>query len=304
MAGFIIPNEAVMKMKHKTDNNSLSLELKDGRQLGFAEYGDPDGQPIFYFHGLPGSRLEAGHLHEVAATNNIRLIGLDRPGMGLSSAEPKRSILSWVADVEAFADSMGIAKFSIIGHSGGAPFVAACAYRIPHRLNGAAIVSGMAPFENPEATASLARGQRLVNSIIKVIPWVANLMMKLIFIMLNKPGMLKQMLKQMPEVDQLVFREPESSKAIIDATKEAFRSGVSGMSQEIVLTLKPWGFKLENITYPITIWQGGMDKQAPEMHARIYAKVIPNANLTFFKDEGHLSILKNHGEEILRRICL
>lgn len=302
MAGFIFPNEAVMIMKHKTEYNSL--ELKDGRQLGFAEYGDPDGQPIFYFHGLPGSRLEASHLHEVAVANSFRLIGLDRPGMGLSSIELKRSILSWAADVEAFADWMGIDKFSIIGHSGGAPFVAACAYIMPQRLNGAAIVSGMAPFENPEATASLARGQQIVNSIIKTIPWVANIMMKLTFLMLNKPGMLKQMLKQMPEVDQLVFREPESSKAIIDATKEAFRNGVFGTSQEILLTLKPWGFKLENIKYPITIWQGGMDKQAPEMHARIYAKLIPNANLTFFKDEGHLSILKNYGEEILQSICL
>jgi pimeloyl-ACP methyl ester carboxylesterase len=98
MAGFIIPNEGVKKMKHKTENNSFYLELKDGRQLGFAEYGDQDGQPIFYFHGLPGSRLEAGHLHEIAVANNYRLIGLDRPGMGLSSIEPKRSILSWVVE--------------------------------------------------------------------------------------------------------------------------------------------------------------------------------------------------------------
>lgn len=304
MAGFIIPNEAVIIMKHKTDNNSLSLELKDGRQLGFAEYGDPDGQPIFYFHGLPGSRLEAGHLHEVAAANNIRLIGLDRPGMGLSSMEPKRSILSWADDVEAFADSMGINKFSIIGHSGGAPFVAACAYIMPHRLNGAAIVSGMAPFENPEATASLARGQRIVNSIIKTMPWVAAVMMKLSFIMLNKPNMLKKMTQQMPEVDQLFFSNPESGKAIINATKEAFRNGVGGVSQEIILTLKPWGFNLDNINVPVTIFQGGQDKQAPEMHAKIYAKLIPNANSVFFKDEGHISILQNHGGEILQRICL
>jgi pimeloyl-ACP methyl ester carboxylesterase len=304
MAASIVPNEVVTIMKPKTENNSLSLELKDGRQLGFAEYGDPDGKPIFYFHGLPGSRLEAGHLHEVAVANSFRLIGLDRPGMGLSSIEPKRSILSWVADVEAFADFMSIDKFSIIGHSGGAPFVAACAYKIPHRLNGAAIVSGMAPFEIPEVTASLALGQQIVNRIINAIPWVANLMMKLTSIMLNKPSMLKQMLKQMPEVDQLVFREPESSKAIIDATKEAFRSGVYGTSQEIVLTLKPWEFKLENITHPISIWQGGLDKQAPEMHAKIYAKLVPNGNLMFFKDEGHLSILKSQGEEILRHVCL
>src|SRR3990167_2420836 len=49
-------------------------------------------------------------------------------------------------DVEMFADCLGINKFSIVGHSGGAPFVAACAYKIPYRLYGTAIVSGPAPF--------------------------------------------------------------------------------------------------------------------------------------------------------------
>ena len=288
-------------MNYKAEKNTFILQ--DGRQLGFAEYGTTGGQAILYFHGLPGSRLEAGHLHEIAVANNIRLIGLDRPGMGLSSIDHKRTILSWAADVEDFADSLGINKFSIVGHSGGAPFVAACAYRLPHRLNGAAIVSGMAPFEIPEATASLTLGQRIINRIIKLIPWVANLFMKLIFIMLNKPNMLKQMLKQMPKVDQQIFKDPESSQAIINATKEAFRNGVAGVSQEINLTLKPWEFYLEDINFPITIWQGGQDKQTPEMHAKIYAQLMPRAKLTFFKHEGHLSILRNHGEEILQSIC-
>ena len=117
-------------------------------------------------------------------------------------------------------------------------------------------------------------------------------MMKLTFIMLNKPGMLKQMLKQMPEVDQLVFREPESSKAIIDATKEAFLGEVFRHFKNSV-NPPPWGFKLEDITYPITIWQGGMDKQAPEMHARIYAKLIPNANLTFLKMRAFIDTQKS-----------
>jgi hypothetical protein len=63
------------------------------------------------------------------------------------------------------------------------------------------------------------------------------------------------------------------------------------------------GFKLESITYPITLWQGGTDKQAPEMHARIYAKLVPNDKLKFFTNEGHLSLFKNHGEEILRGVC-
>ena len=154
-------------MKNTTANNALSVTLQDGRQLGYAEYGNPEGKPIFYFHGTPGSRLEAGHLQNIAILNHYRLIGIDRPGMGLSSFHLKHTILSWPDDVEMFADCLGINKFSIVGHSGGAPFVAACAYKIPHRLYGAAIVSGPAPFEIPEVTASLARGQRFINGAVE-----------------------------------------------------------------------------------------------------------------------------------------
>lgn len=290
-------------MNNKTMTDSLSMTLPDGRQLGFAEFGSPDGKPILYFHGLPGSRLEAGHLHSVALLNRYRLIGIDRPGMGLSSVHPERSMLSWADDVESFADYLGLKKFSIIGHSGGAPFVTVCAYKIPHRLNGVAIMAGMAPFEIPEATASLTRGQRFMNRAIQAMPWIATVMVKLMSIMLKKPAMQKQMLKQLPEVDRRIFHDPRTNQAFINAILEAFRHGVNGVCQEIQLTLKPWGFNMTSIKCPVTIWQGSLDKQAPAAHAKLYAKLIPNAKLTFFKNEGHLSLLINHGEDILGSIC-
>ena len=290
----------------KIPNDHLSVTLPDGRQLGFAEYGDPDGKPIFFFHGLPGCRLDASHLHNAAYRNHYRLIGIDRPGLGLSSIDKSRSLLSWAADVEAFADNLSIKKFSIIGHSGGAPFVAACAYKIPDRLNGAAIVAGMGPFEIPEATACLSPGQRFVNRAIRTMPWVATACMKLTLMMAKNPGMLKYAVKQMPEVDRLAFQSLGSNDAIGVILREAFKQGVRGASQEMVLTVKPWGFKLTdiNLKCPVTIWQGGLDRQAPATHAELYARLIPNAKLTFFKDEGHTSLLSNKGEEILRSISI
>lgn len=114
-------------MSHKNELDQPVVTLKDGRKMGYVEYGDPNGKPIFYFHGLPGSRLDAGYLQQIALREQYRLIGIDRPGMGLSSPVSGRSILSWTDDVEAVADSLNIDNFSIIGHSGGAPYVAACA---------------------------------------------------------------------------------------------------------------------------------------------------------------------------------
>lgn len=287
-------------MKLFKPNPNLTLKLRCGRLIGFAEYGNPTGNPIFYFHGFPGSRLEAAHFHDLATSNRYRLIGIDRPGMGLSTMDTNRSVLSWASDVATFADSLEIDKFSVFGHSGGAAFVAACAYAIPERLNGAAIVSGIAPFEIPQAKASMPRGQRIVNSAITKVPGLATVMMKLTHTMLKKPnGMMKQMIKQLPEIDQIVFHDPDNSQAIIAATTEAFRNGVAGPAMEMKLLLTPWGFNLGDINYPISVWQGGLDTQVPAAHGDIYAKSLPSAQLRFFKDEGHHSLIRNHATEIL-----
>ena len=279
-----------------------SVILVDGRQLGFAEYGNPNGMPIFYFHGSPGSRLEAGRFHEVAVSNQYRLIGIDRPGMGLSFVKKKRSILSWATDVVNFADCLKIEKFSIIGHSGGAPFVAACAYAVPDRLNGAAIISGMAPLDNPDSQIGMARGQRIANKLIKTIPCFADIMMKLTLVMLKKPNMMNKIIKQLPEADQALFRDPSIRKVLIKSTIEAFRSGVAGPAYEIKLLANPWGFDLKNIKYPITIWQGTVDRQVPMSHAKIYENLVAGAQLKIIENEGHLSLLKNNIEEIMRGV--
>ncbi|MBA2655457.1 MAG: alpha/beta hydrolase [Tatlockia sp.] len=290
-------------MNHKTELDHLTITLKDGRKIGYTEFGVPHGHPIFYFHGLPGSRLDAKSLQDIAVLNQYRLIGIDRPGMGLSTFLPNRTILSWPEDIAEFANSVHISNFSIIGHSGGAPYVAACAYKIPHRLQGAAIVSGMAPFEYKEATTSLPNGRRVINRAIKSVPFVATGLMRLTLMMVSKPSMLKNMLKQLPEVDRCVMKNTNGHNIFIDSVKEGFRQGIYGASHDMQLSVKPWGFKLEDIEFPITIWHGGLDVQAPRAHANLYATLIPGAKLTFFEKEGHLSLLKNHGEEILRSIC-
>jgi pimeloyl-ACP methyl ester carboxylesterase len=97
------------------------LVLRDGRRLGYAQYGQPDGEPIVYFHGHPGSRLEARLAHEPAAAPGLRVIALDRPGYGLSDFLPGRAITDWPADVTAAADALGIGRFSVAGASGGGP---------------------------------------------------------------------------------------------------------------------------------------------------------------------------------------
>lgn len=285
--------------------SSNTIALKDGRLIGISEYGISTGSPIFYFHGFPGSRLEAERFHAVALMHQIRLIGLDRPGMGLSSKDKNRSILSWADDVAQIANYLKIEKFSLLGHSGGAAFVAACAYAIPERINAAAIVSGMAPFTKPEAKIGIPKVQKIINTAILVVPGLATAMMQLTLMMFKKPNkMLDQMLKKLPSADQNIFHDPNKRQSIITSTREAFKSGVTGAAQELKLLLKPWGFNLEEIKLPVKIWYGTLDAQVPRSHATIYANLIPQVQLYVLENEGHHSLIINHIEDILKGIIM
>ena len=119
-----------------SDNTNLTIKLKDGRTLGYIDLGNKDAKNVlFHFHGFPGSRLEANLLSEMDIDmTNIRLISIDRPGMGLSDFKKNRTLLDWPEDVVELADALGIDKFAVEGISGGGPYAAACAYKIPDRL--------------------------------------------------------------------------------------------------------------------------------------------------------------------------
>jgi len=111
-------------------NNSASsisktFQLRDGRRLGYVEYGAPEGQPLFYFHGHPGSRFEAGFLAAQAKQLGIHLIGVDRPGMGLSTYKAGWRFLDWPDDVAELADGLQLSRFAVCGFSGGGPYALA-----------------------------------------------------------------------------------------------------------------------------------------------------------------------------------
>jgi pimeloyl-ACP methyl ester carboxylesterase len=96
-----------------SNNICNQITLCDGRRLSFAEFGEIQGEPVFYFHGFPGSRLEAKLAETMAKDSQVRFIGIDRPGFGLSDFKAKRALVDWPNDVTELADSLGIDQFSI-----------------------------------------------------------------------------------------------------------------------------------------------------------------------------------------------
>ncbi|MFA5875052.1 MAG: alpha/beta hydrolase, partial [Anaerolineales bacterium] len=147
-----------------------ALQLTEGRTLAFAEYGDLRGKPVFFFHGTPGSRYFRPS-DEITAGLGVRLICVDRPGYGESTFQPGRRILDWPEDIAQLADALSIDKFAVAGHSGGGPYVSACAVALPDRVTAAALLSGAGPVEAPDVTRGMSATTKFGLTVGRFIPW-------------------------------------------------------------------------------------------------------------------------------------
>ena len=140
---------AVAIARPKLEGN---IAVGDDRQIGFAEFGDPQGRAVFWLHGTPGARRQIPMEARVyAEQRQIRLIGLDRPGIGSSTPYQYDTVFAFADDLRAIADTLGIDKFEVIGLSGGGPFTLACAAAMPDRVVAAGVLGGIAPSRGADA---------------------------------------------------------------------------------------------------------------------------------------------------------
>jgi pimeloyl-ACP methyl ester carboxylesterase len=282
-----------------TDKINQTIKLTDGRALGYAEYGAPDGKAVFHFHGSSSSRLEHPPDEDILLTQDIRLITADRPGHGLSDFHRNRRLLDWPDDVIALADHLGIDRFAVTGWSFGGPYALACAYKIPERITAVGLISSFAPYDRPNSTAGMARFNKLSLSLARWLPfWIGRQFMKMQGHELRKnpEGAAKKMLSSLPEADQKVLNNAEVKAVLLPSLGEAYRAGADGAAWEGVILVHPWGFQLQDITIPVHIWHGDADVNDPLQCAEYLRDTIPKTHATFFPNEGHFLIMKRWGE--------
>lgn len=138
-----------------SDPTVRTITVKDGRELAYAEYGEPNGHPVFFFHGTQSSRLERHRDESIARGRGARIIATDRRGQGLSDFQPGRTLLDWPDDVTRLADSLGLDRFAVMGMSAGGPYALACAHAIPERLSSIKVIAGAAPLDDAELSSHL-----------------------------------------------------------------------------------------------------------------------------------------------------
>jgi len=272
------------------------VRLPDGRRMGVAMHGDPEGRPVVLNHGTPASRLGFEFVDAPARARGVRVLCPDRPGIGRSDPRPLRTLAEWADDTVALADVLGIDRFAALGYSGGGPYALAAAAGAPDRVTVAGLMAGAGPLDRPGARQGMGKTDLRVLDLAQRRPWAARALLRVLHLgaRVSPSYALRSFKNEVSAVDQRVL--DEQGPGIMAFFVEALRQGPQGVVDDYLLWAAPWGFALEQVRVPVHVWQGDDDLMVPMHHAEDMAARLPNATLHRLPGVGHVSIQLHIGE--------
>jgi pimeloyl-ACP methyl ester carboxylesterase len=280
----------------------VELRRDDDSVIALEIVGDRDAIPVLVCHGLADSRLATLWFRSAAAELGLCMIAPDRPGTGGSDRRRLGQVGDWAQDVRLILDALRVDSAALLGVSGGGPFAAACATRIPDRVRSLMLVGALG---SPGWPASgMAAGERLALTLARNSPafggWSLD---RLAALARFRPGLfLRLAATAQPDVDIRALQQPGLRESFLTSYLEAFRGGSWGVAQDLRLLTQPWDFDLSSIAVPTWVRHGDADTTVPVQHARRYAGAIPGADLRIYPGEGHFSIL-SQPQEVLATLA-
>lgn len=272
-----------------------AFRLRSGRRLGFAEFGPASGRPLLWFHGTPGARRQiAPQARALAEARGVRLVSIERPGVGESTPHAYEALVEFASDVDQLCDALGIERFGVAGLSGGGAYALACAHELRARVVAVAVLSGIAPTVGPDAAAGgmvaltrafapfLRRGSRAVGGalggLIRVLEPLADQAVDL-FARVVSPA------------DQSLFEDQAMRRMFTEDLILAARHNFQAICLDLALFARPWGFELGDLAVPVHLWHGDADSIVPVEHGTHLSERIPGSELRIRPGEGHLGSL-------------
>lgn len=283
-----------------------TIELPDGRTLGYADFAPDAPNPVLWCHGGPGSRLEPKVAGEASGELGLRIVGIDRPGYGLSTPRPGRSIEACVPDIIAVADHLGIDQFHIVGVSTGGAYALATAAIAPSRVLGVVACCALTDMREAEARASMTGDGAIANI------WNSTTRDEALAFAIEQFGEdgsamftraagagEEALAIGLSEADTAMFMDPTFLSGMIEALPPMFAHGVQGYADDRLADGPGWGgFDVKTITCPVVVAHGTADTICPPINGETTAKLVPNAQLQWFEGDGHFSVV-THVPEVL-----
>jgi len=278
-------------MAYVTEPERLGVtELPGGRVLGWAEWGPEDGVPVLLCPGAATAR-RLGFGADAVHPLGVRLVSVDRPGLGASTPSPGRTFAGFAADMRAFVALRGLGTPVVVGNSQGAPFALACA----DVASAVAIVSGADEVAAPEFADALPDHLRGLVDRVASDPAGA----EEFFRGLDADAMWTMVMDASPPSDLRVYRDPVFAAAYRRALEEGFAQGPDGYARDTVLAMGRWPFDLGEITAPVDLWYGEEDTTHSPDNGGTLATRIPGARLHTVPGVGG-AVLWTHPTSILR----
>jgi pimeloyl-ACP methyl ester carboxylesterase len=286
-----------MKVMVTQPSRQATMQLHDGRRLAWSEWGSVDGIPVL-FCTAAGMSSWLGFGASALSNLDLRLIAIDRPGLGLSDPHPHKTLSSWVDDMREFLGVQNLDNVLAVGFSQGAPFAFAASAQ--GAVKALAIVSGqdeltyprLLPLLHPEVKGMIAAIQQDHVGFEQHFSQMA-----------TADGLWQLIIGMSAECDRILYESDTFSQSFRRALQEGFSQGAQGYARDLVNALGSWPMKLEEITIPVDLWYGGLDTStvhSPDFGATLALR-LPNVSRTFEPNEGG-SILWTKSEQILSKL--
>ncbi len=269
-----------------------TVAVRDGRRLSFAEYGSRRGEALVWMHGTPGARrqipLEA---RQYALDHGLRLVGVDRPGIGSSSAHLYPDLFDWTRDLELLLDALAIDDVRMIGLSGGGPYALAAGAGLPDRVRSVGVLGGVAPTQGPDAAPG-----GIIRLAVALAPALSAGRVPIgvgltAAIRLVKPlagAGLDLYAAVQPAGDKALLGRPEFKAMFLDDLLNGSRFQTSAPVNDLVLFTREWGFAPADVKVPVVWWHGDADHIVPFAHGQHMVARLPSAQLRVIDGESHL----------------
>lgn len=262
----------------------------EGRVLGWAEFGHPDGDVVLWFHGTPGACLQVPPaVDEVALQRGFRVIAVERPGTGRSTDHRYSRIVDFGPDIEMLVDHLGIDRFAVTGLSGGGPYTLAVARHLPERVVVASLLGGMGPVRGPDAVLSYTRLLRYLAPPLEVLRTPAGGALRAV-VRVAEPfadPVFDLYARFLGFADSPVLRQPAFKAMFLHDLITA--KDLRATAHDMALFARHWGFQLDEITAPVIVWTGLSDVIVPPSHGHHQAARIPRGELRIRPGEGHFA---------------
>jgi pimeloyl-ACP methyl ester carboxylesterase len=270
--------------------------LGDGRVLSYHVNGAAEGEPVLFAHGAGHSGRLRHYDDAFTASLGLRLIGVDLPGVGLSSPAPGQGLTGWARDAAALADALGLGVFTVAAHSLGSAHALALAHLLPHRVRRLALAAPVAPLDGHTLDAFVVG--RELRTILRLHRWRLLPLIRWSLGRLSRQatrdfdGFIETTALNYPQNVDIFMSAPEQARIWKDSFRDGMGQGGEGLYEIARAICEPWGFRPEEVRQPVTVFYGDDDDVfAPQIPLRLAAR-LPDAQTKLWSGGGHYEFIR------------